>query len=74
MDAEVERLRCTARFQLKKVLDFGAAVGHAHMTPHQLAENVSIAVNMLIATTKEGWGNIKSLSIKSTMGPSISIV
>ena len=38
-------LRAQCRFQLKKVLGIGVAVGHVGMTPNELMQNISLAVN-----------------------------
>lgn len=74
MDETVEWLKCNAKFQIKKVVGLGMAVGHVGMTERQLLENISLAVNFLISLLMDGWENIKTLGIKSTMGPSLAIV
>ena len=61
-------IRSSVKFQLKKVLGLGVAVGHVQMEEMQLLQNVSMAVNFLISLLKKHWQNIRSLYIKSTMG------
>jgi len=63
---KVHELRCTVKFQLKKVLCIGVAVGNVHQTPEQLAQNINIAVNFLISLLKKNWQNVRTLYIKST--------
>jgi len=68
MKAKVHELRCTVKFQLKKVLCLGVAVGNVNLTVDELQVNISLTVNFLISLLKKGWQNIKSLNIKSSMG------
>jgi len=64
--AEIQR---TVKLQMKKVLCLCVAVGHIGLTPDQLSANITLVINTLISLLKKGWQNIKSLTIKSTMGP-----
>lgn len=68
MKAKIEGLRATVKFQLKKVLCLGVAVGNAGLTEDQLMLNVQLSVNFLVSLLKKNWQNIKSLYIKTTMG------
>jgi len=68
MEDKVKDLKCTVRFQLKKVLCIGVAVGNVVLKPNELSINIQMAVNFLVSLLKKGWQNIKSLNIKSTMG------
>jgi large subunit ribosomal protein L10Ae len=61
-------LSCTVKFQLKKVLCIGVAVGHVGLTEDQLVENLTIAINFLVSLLKKHWQNVKSLVVKSTQG------
>merc|ERR1711871_1144580 len=61
-------IRSSVKFQLKKVLGLGVAVGHVEMDEQQLLHNISMAVNFLISLLKKHWQNIRSLYIKLTMG------
>ncbi len=65
---KIAALRCTVKFQLKKVLCLGVAVGNVGLTEDQLMLNIQLTVNFLISLLKKNWQNIKSLYIKSTMG------
>ncbi|EEB07446.1 60S ribosomal protein L1 [Schizosaccharomyces japonicus yFS275] len=65
---KVTEVKSTIKFQLKKVLCLGVAVGHVEMTEDQLIANIMLAINFLISLLKKGWQNIGSLVVKSTMG------
>ncbi len=68
LDEKVTELKATIRFQLKKVLCLGVAVGHVQMTEDQLVNNIMLAINFLVSLLKKNWQNVKSLFLKSTMG------
>jgi len=68
ISAKVLGLSCTVKFQLKRVLCMGVAVGHVGLTEDELTANVTQAVAFLIGLLKKGWQNIKVLHLKSTMG------
>lgn len=69
MHAKMEDMRASAKFQLKKVLCMSIAVGNVGMTEDELAVNIQVSVNFLISLLKKQWQNVKTLHIKSTMGP-----
>jgi large subunit ribosomal protein L10Ae len=73
MDAKIEAIRSNVKFQLKKVLGLGVAVGHTGMSQSELVQNISLASNFLVGLLKKNWQNIGSLGIKSTMGPFLPI-
>jgi len=62
-------IRANVKFQLKKVLCLGVAVGHVGMTSDQLRQNCLMSINFLVSLLKKNWNNVKSLHLKSTMGP-----
>ena len=64
----MEEVRATIKFQLKKVLCLGVALGHVEMTPDQLLQNIVLAINFLVSLLKKNWQNVRSLYIKSSMG------
>jgi len=68
MAAKVSDLKSTIKFQLKKVLCLGVAVGNVTMSENQLMNNISLTVNFLVSLCKKNWQNIRSLHIKSSMG------
>jgi large subunit ribosomal protein L10Ae len=65
---KVDQLKRTVKFQLKKVICMGVAVGHKKMKPDELELNIRLAVNFLVSLLKKNWQNVKVLYIKSSMG------
>lgn len=68
LEKKVIEVKSTLKFQLKKVLCLGVAVGAVSMTDDELLANIMLAINFLISLLKKNWQNVKSLHIKSTMG------
>jgi len=66
---KVTDVKCTIKFQLKKVLCLGVAVGNVGMTEDQLIGNIMLAINYLVSLLKKGWQNVGSLTIKASMSP-----
>mmetsp|Transcript_6719 Transcript_6719/g.11554 ORF Transcript_6719/g.11554 Transcript_6719/m.11554 type:complete len:218 (+) Transcript_6719:104-757(+) len=73
MPGKVAETKATIKFQLKKVLCLGVAVGNVSMTPEQLQLNITLAVNYLVSLLKKNWQNVKSLHLKTSMGKPIRI-
>jgi len=69
MMAKVDEVKATIKLQMKKVLCLAVAVGHVDMSSDELAQNISLTINFLVSLLKKNWQNIRSLHIKSTMGP-----
>lgn len=67
--AKTNEVKSTIKFQLKKVLCMGVAVGNVGMTSEQLVANIMLAINYLVSLLKKGWQNVGSLTIKATMSP-----
>ena len=64
----INEVKATIKFQMKKVLVLGVAVGNVKMDNKQLYENITLAVNFLVSLLKKNWQNVKCLYIKSSMG------
>jgi len=62
-------VKSTIKFQLKKVLCLGVAVGNVGMTEDQLIANTMLSINYLVSLLKKGWQNVGSLTIKASMSP-----
>ena len=62
-------IKSTIKFQLKKVLCMGVAVGNVGMDQEQLVGNIMLAINYLVSLLKKGWQNVGGLTIKATMSP-----
>jgi large subunit ribosomal protein L10Ae len=68
LEGKVNELKASVKFQLKKVLCMGVAVGNVSMEDKEVFSNVQLSVNFLISLLKKNWQNVKSLHLKSTMG------
>ena len=73
VEDKVKELKSTVKFQLKKVLCMGTAVGTVKMTEEELRQNINMSINFLVSLLKKGWQNIKSLHIKTSMGKPVRI-
>jgi len=65
---KINEVRSTIKFQLKKVLCLGVAIGHVNMDEDQIVQNAMLSINFLISLLKKQWQNVQSLHIKSSMG------
>jgi large subunit ribosomal protein L10Ae len=68
MTQKINALKSNIKFQMKKVLTLGVAIGHVEMNVDQLSINCITATNFLVSLLKKNWQNVKSLTVKSTMG------
>ncbi|KAF3972606.1 hypothetical protein CMV_003899 [Castanea mollissima] len=68
IDSKVNETKAMVKFQLKKVLCMGVAVGNVAMEEKQVFQNVQMSVNFLVSLLKKNWQNVRSLSLKTTMG------
>merc|ERR1719201_453872 len=70
LETKVTETRSVVKFQLKKVLCMGVAIGNVGMTNDELRQNSLMAINFLVSLLKKNWNNVKRLHVKSTMGKS----
>ncbi|KAG8387495.1 hypothetical protein BUALT_Bualt02G0027100 [Buddleja alternifolia] len=68
LESKVNETKATVKFQLKKVLCMGVAVGNLSMEEKQIFQNVQMSVNFLVSLLKKNWQNVRCLFLKSTMG------
>lgn len=73
LEAKIDEIKSTIKFQLKKVLCLGVAIGFIEMTEDQLVNNIMLAINFLVSLLKKNWQNVKSLFIKSSMGKPVRL-
>ncbi|CAL1277616.1 unnamed protein product [Larinioides sclopetarius] len=80
MMAKIDEVKATIKFQMKKVSRFerkvlclAVAVGHVKMSQDELAQNLNLSINFLVSLLKKNWQNIRSLHVKSSMGPSLRL-
>ncbi|KAK2760775.1 60S ribosomal protein L10a [Arachnomyces sp. PD_36] len=69
LNNKMTEVKSTIKFQLKKVLCMGVAVGNVGMTEDELISNIMLAINYLVSLLKKGWQNVGSLVIKASMSP-----
>lgn len=71
--SKIEDGLSSIKFQLKKVLCLGVAVGNDTMTEEQVRTNLNMSINYLVSLLKKGWNNVKSLYIRTTMGKPVKL-
>ena len=54
-------MKATVKFQLKKVLCMGVAVGNVGMDDKQIFQNVQLSINFLVSLLKKNWQNVRLL-------------
>jgi large subunit ribosomal protein L10Ae len=69
---KVEAAKASVKFALKskKSLCLGVPIANMAMSPKDVGNNITLAVNFVVTLLPKGWQQVKRLYIKSTMGPS----
>jgi large subunit ribosomal protein L10Ae len=70
---KVIETRRTVKFQMKKVVCLNAPVANVSMSNEEVRTNIVVSVNLLVSMLKKKWQNVKTIYIKSTMGPPFQI-
>lgn len=70
----VERLRGSIRIRTKDKLTFSAKIGTTEMTPDQIAENINTVLKRVEADLEQGSQNLRSVFVKTTMGPAVRLI
>jgi len=65
---QVRDIKCSIKYQLKKVLCMGVAIANVEMNEREIYINTQMAVNFLVSLLKKNWQNVRCLYLKSTMG------
>jgi large subunit ribosomal protein L10Ae len=73
MNAKIGEMKATIKFQMKKVLCLAVAIGDVNMNDDQLVQNINMSINFLVSLLKKQWQNVRSLHIKTTMGPPVRL-
>jgi large subunit ribosomal protein L10Ae len=73
LTGRINEVKSTIKFQLKKVLCMGVAVGNVDMEVEPLIANIMLAINYLVSLLKKGWQNVGSLVIKASMSPPLRL-
>jgi len=68
LEDKVNELKSSIKFQLKKVLCMGVAIGNVGMEEKEIYVNTQMSVNFLVSLLKKNWQNVRCLYIKSSMG------
>lgn len=63
LQTKVNETKATIKFQLKKVLCMGVAVGNLAMDEKQVFQNVQMSVNFLVSLLKKNWQNVSFLAL-----------
>ncbi|MDD2638499.1 MAG: 50S ribosomal protein L1 [Methanothrix sp.] len=70
----INRQRNLVRVRSRDRLTFHMAVGSKDMDVQKIAENVEAVTTKLEQTLKDGKQNLKSVYVKTTMGPAIKVI
>jgi large subunit ribosomal protein L1 len=70
----VERLRSSVKIRTKDRKTFHAKVGSTEMDPALIAENVDAVLKRVESRLEQGAMNIRSVYVKTTMGPAVRLV
>ncbi|HOT03244.1 MAG TPA: 50S ribosomal protein L1 [Methanolinea sp.] len=70
----VERLRNSVKIRTKDKKTFHVKVGSTGMPPEQIAENIDAVLRRIESVLEQGSMNIRSVYIKTTMGPAERLV
>ncbi|KAF1860217.1 hypothetical protein Lal_00033413 [Lupinus albus] len=73
LESKVNETKAMVKFQLKKVLCMGVAVGNCAMEEKPIFQNVQLSVNFLVSLLKKNWQNVRCLYLKSTMGSAVRV-
>lgn len=69
----INALKRSVRVRSKGNRTFHAPVGTRTMAPEQIAQNVDALLNRVVGKLERGRGNIESVYVKTTMGPSVRL-
>lgn len=71
---QINRLRNMIRIRSKDKMTFHLTIGNKNMDIKALTENIDTVVTKLEQTLKDGKHNLKSVYVKTTMGPAIRVI
>lgn len=70
----VDRLRSSVKIRTKDRTTFHARVGSTEMDPNLIAENIDAVMKRIESVLEQGHLNIRSVFVKTTMGPAVRLV
>ncbi|CAL5004722.1 unnamed protein product [Urochloa decumbens] len=68
LESKVNEIKATVKFQLKKVLCMGVAVGNLSMEEKQIQQNIQMSVNFLVSLLKKNWQNVSACTSRAPWG------
>ncbi len=74
LDPLLERLQNTVKVGLKTQASIQVVVGSQNMSDEDIAENVETVLTVLDRNLEKGRSQIKSMFIKTTMGPVVRVI
>ena len=70
----IDRLRQSVKIRTKDRTTFHARVGSTEMDPNLIAENIDAVMKRIESVLEQGALNIRSVYVKTTMGPAVRLV
>jgi large subunit ribosomal protein L1 len=70
----IERLRNSVKIRTKDKKVFHVKVGSTQMPPEQVADNIDAVLKRVESVLEQGHLNIRSVYVKTTMGPAERLV
>jgi large subunit ribosomal protein L1 len=70
----VERLRNSVKIRTKDKKVFHVKVGNTQMNEDQVAENIDAVLKRVESVLEQGHLNVRSVYVKTTMGPAVKVV
>jgi large subunit ribosomal protein L1 len=70
----INKSRNSIKLRSKDKMTFHISVGKKEMDPQKLAQNIETIINRIEHRYERGLYNVKSIYVKSTMGPSVRVV
>ena len=71
---QIQRLKNMIRIRSRDKMTFHLTVGNKNMDIKALTENIDTVVTKLEQTLKDGKQNLKSVYVKTTMGPAVRVI
>jgi large subunit ribosomal protein L1 len=71
---QINRLKNMTRIRSRDRPTFHLTVGNRNMDTKEISENVEAVITKLDQTLKDGRQNLKSVYVKTTMGPAIRVI
>jgi len=71
---QINRLRNMVRIRSRDRPTFHLTIGNRNMDVKDLTENVDAVITKLEQTLKDGRQNLKSVYVKTTMGPAVKVI